>query len=144
MNSEHQGAKPRNTHMYMRWSSSLKVVCILVVLGLVFLIGARWLPTVNCNRPFNAIEWKAVRQQDTVRRNMASDLLEKHNFYGWTRSDILELLGPPDNNWSGFKQWDMVYVLGIERSGPFSLDDEALVFRLDEKNEVIQYCITVN
>ena len=35
------------------------------------------------------------------------------------------------NQWSAFEQWDVVYVLDLDRIGGLSLDDEALGSKLD-------------
>jgi hypothetical protein len=44
----------------------------------------------------------------------------------------------------GFPQWDAVYILGLERAGAFSLDDEALGFKFDTTDKVISYGLSVN
>ncbi len=74
---------------------------------------------------------------------MVDDLLSRYDFHGWSKNDVVTLLGKPDT-WSGFEQWDVVYVLGLERSGAFSLDDEALGFKLDANGHVVSYGTSVN
>jgi outer membrane protein assembly factor BamE (lipoprotein component of BamABCDE complex) len=75
---------------------------------------------------------------------MIEDLLRRHRFDGWTRQQVVELLGQPTGKWSGFEQWDMIYVLGLERGGAFSLDDEALGFKFDTRDRVMKYGLSVN
>ncbi len=75
---------------------------------------------------------------------MIEDLLGSYKFDGWTRQQVVDLLGQPNGNWSGFEQWDMIYLLGLERGGAFSLDDEALVFKFDSTGRVVKYRLSVN
>lgn len=77
---------------------------------------------------------------------MIEDLLQRYEFDGWTRQQVHDLLGKPAPTvkGTGFEQWDMIYVLGLERSGPFSLDDEALGFEFDSTNRVTKYGLSVN
>ncbi|MEX2141451.1 MAG: hypothetical protein WD894_19450 [Pirellulales bacterium] len=75
---------------------------------------------------------------------MVDDLLNKYDFTGWSRTQVVGLLGSPSPPWSGFEQWDMYYVLGLERAGAYSLDDEALGFKLNKAGLVIEFGISVN
>jgi hypothetical protein len=102
--------------------------------------------------PFEATAWKSAdpnhaSQRDgyrTARSHMIRDLLRRYQFRGWTRQQIVELLGEPTGKWSGFQQWDMIYVLGAERAGAWSLDDEALGFKFDASGKVVKYGLSVN
>jgi hypothetical protein len=80
----------------------------------------------------------------TVRSFMVDDLLRRYDFHGWSREQVIDLLGPPTESWSGFEQWDVIYVLGLERLGNWSLDDEALGFKFDETDRVEKYGLSVN
>jgi hypothetical protein len=98
-------------------------------------------------RSFEAVAWKRadpIEHHRTVRSQMVDDLLRRHNFQGWTRGEVTQLLGNPDTVWSSFNQWDIIYVLGIERAGAYSLDDEALGFKFDANDLVIAYGLSVN
>lgn len=75
---------------------------------------------------------------------MIKDLLRRYKFTGWTRQQVVELLGRPTEKWSGFQQWDMIYVLGMERAGSLSLDDEALAFKFDANARVVKYGLSAN
>jgi len=97
---------------------------------------------------FDAEKWRAANPKKgdhrTVRSEMIHDLLARYNFVGWSSADILALLGNPDDGWSGFPQWEMVYVLGLERGGNYALDDEALGFKFDQCGHVVEYGLSVN
>ena len=107
------------------------------VLG--FLLPAAMLWMTSCGGdgikqvPFEATAWKfadPVKERPrTVRSEMIADLLRRYQFTGWTRERVVELLGEPTSKWSGFEQWDMIYMLGLERAGAYSLDDEGLGFK---------------
>ncbi len=78
---------------------------------------------------------------------MIGDLLARHRFEGQTRRQVIDFLGDPDLSDpadSGFAGWDIVYILGLEDSGAFSLDDEALGFKFDADGKVIKYAVTTN
>src|SRR5882724_2579155 len=100
--------------------------------------------------PFEASAWKratVIEQHRTVRSQMIDDLLRHHKFSGWTRQQVVELLGEPtpgEPAKMGFPQWDIVYILGLERAGSYSLDDEALGFKFDAQGRVSKYGVTPN
>ena len=88
---------------------------------------------------FDSDKWKQATEIDgyrTVRSQMVEDLLSRYDFRGWPLAKVEKLLGPPDErNRDG---WQVAYYLGIERQGPWSLDNEWLVFRLDESDAVTE------
>jgi hypothetical protein len=102
--------------------------------------------------PFQAAAWNSAdpghanKQEDfrTARSHMIKDLLRRYKFTGWTRQQVVELLGQPTEKWSGFQQWDMIYVLGMERAGSLSLDDEALGFKFDANARVAKHGLSVS
>ena len=92
---------------------------------------------------FDADAWgdpQRVRQR--VRIRMVDDLLRKHDFHGKTAESVVGFLGPPDDT-AYFDEQDLVYWLGPERH-PFSIDSELLVFRLDDRGEVVEYRIVTD
>lgn len=97
---------------------------------------------------FDGKEWKAARPNSThrtARSSMVDDLLRQYDFHGWTRQEVIELLGDGQPGaGTGFDQWDLIYILGLERAGPFSLDDEALGFKFDKRGCVVAYGTSVN
>jgi hypothetical protein len=99
-------------------------------------------------RPFEASLWEKAAPNSpccrTVRSEMVDDLLAQYDFRGWSRAEIIGLLGSPSPTWAGFEQWDLYYVLGLERAGPYSLDDEALGFKFDAAGHVVKFGTSVN
>jgi hypothetical protein len=68
------------------------------------------------------------------RHRIADWLVLSDRLIGHSREDIVTLLGePPPTEY--FKEWDMVYLLGAERSF-ISIDSEWLVLRLDDRRVV--------
>ena len=100
------------------------------------------------SRTFDSVRWKEANPRDntarSVRCEMVQDLLARHDFQGWSRAEVVALLGKPTENWSGFPQWDVIYVLGPERRGVSSLDDEALGFKFNDEGYVVKYGLSVN
>jgi len=74
---------------------------------------------------------------------MIEDLLHRYDLHGYTQRELESLLGPPDTR-KGFSQWDVIYVLGAERTGTLYFDDEALGFKFDAKGHVVKYGLSVN
>ena len=82
-----------------------------------------------------------VEPNRTVRIQMVEDLLRRHNFLGWERAGVVELLGQPDSDPSWFDpQYDAAYRLGRERGMP-GVDFEHLAFRFDGEDKVVAYRI---
>ena len=76
-----------------------------------------------------------ARGTRAVRGCMVDDLLAKHELVGMARSQVIALIGEPDND-DGFPDYDMVYRLGPER-GLIGIDFEYLVMKLDKSSRVI-------
>jgi len=102
--------------------------------------------------PFDAAAWKQVTGPQnatqsegyrTIRSKMIEDLLKRYKFDGWTREQVVDLLGQPNDPGDSFDQWDIVYVLGLQRGGAFSLDWEALGFKFDSQGRVTSYHLAV-
>jgi hypothetical protein len=78
---------------------------------------------------------------------MIPELLELHNFRGMSREQIVDLLGEPSSSEpakAGFPQFDIIYDLGIERQGAWSLDSEALGFTFGPDDRVVEFGVSVN
>lgn len=87
--------------------------------------------------PFDAAAWQnnpATFSHDSMRLRMVDDLLASHPLVGRTRSQVVALLGEPDD--VGWRNPDMVYQLGLER-GPFAIDSEWLQLHLDKSDVVL-------
>ncbi len=90
--------------------------------------------------PFDSAVWRATPSDgthDAVRLRMVDDFLANHGPVGRTRTEIVALLGESDDT-SYFSDFDMVYHLGLERGGAFSIDSEWLVIRLDSDGVVTE------
>ena len=91
---------------------------------------------------FDSAKWQdkaRINLDDPIRIRMIDDLLKKYSFQGMSREEVANILGEPDKT-EYFKEWDMVYWLGPERS-LISIDSEWFVLRLNEKKEVTEYRI---
>jgi hypothetical protein len=88
---------------------------------------------------FESAAWKSkhsTRLEGQLRIQMVDDLLNNYPLTGKDRTEVVNILGEPDENrW--FMGWDMVYWLGPERH-PISIDSEWLVLRIDEEQRVIE------
>lgn len=108
----------------------------------VLLIGYLFFAPVvedHLNRlPFDSNIWKKGNENE-IRIRMVDDLLYHHKLDGMTRSEVVSLIGEPDVT-DYFKEYDMVYRLGMER-GFISIDSEWLVFRLNATDVVIEHNI---
>ena len=132
----------------------LLVVAPAVPLGLL-LVGTLFLRNVGPPMvrpiPFESAEWKraeGIGNGRTVRSQMVDDLLDRHDFKGKTREQVVALLGEPDraprNDFRPPNHPALVYALGLERAGPFSVDFEYLAFRLDGQKRVVELAVTVD
>ncbi|MCU1312211.1 MAG: hypothetical protein JWO20_3336 [Candidatus Angelobacter sp.] len=76
---------------------------------------------------FDAVLWRDPGTSDTVKLQVADDLIATQALSGKTRKEVTALLGqPPETNY--FKEYDLVYYLGPER-GFISIDSEWLVLK---------------
>ena len=106
---------------------------VLLLLALVFAwVFYKDAPEYASRRDFDPIVWQDSAEafaEEPVRIDMIDDLLRHHSFEGMMRSEVLALLGAPEDT-PYFHEYDLVYWLGPERS-PFGVDSEWLIFRLD-------------
>ena len=90
--------------------------------------------------PFDSASWQDQKQvygDDPVRIRMVDDLIRSRRLDHLGRTELEQLLGkPPATGY--FKEYDFVYWLGPER-GPFSVDSEWLVVKLDSNGVVEKY-----
>jgi hypothetical protein len=86
--------------------------------------------------PFDRAVWNAeVEDIDDFRRHRMADwLLKQQRLIGLSRAEIVLMLGEPTQT-SHFREYDLVYVLGNERSW-MSIDSEWLLMRLDGNGRV--------
>jgi hypothetical protein len=94
-------------------------------------------------RPFEQQKWKAwsitnMSDSDDFRRallrqDMKDDLLAKHDFTGWTGTELESLLGRSNPEFCP-AEWDVAYLLGTSW-----VDYVVLAFRLDNDGKVDSY-----
>jgi hypothetical protein len=85
-------------------------------------------------QPFDSQRWKATDTVKATRGPMADRLIAQRRLVGLSKAEVVALLGPPTDT-TYFSDWDLVYVLGMER-GFFSIDHEWLVVRLNDRGRV--------
>ena len=120
---------------------SIPIVLLILAAPYVFLFGTMGVITVKerfNRRAFDSQTWKQGNQ-DEVRIRMVDSLLRHHNLIGKSRGEVVALIGEPDNT-SYFREYDMVYRLGMER-GFISIDSEWFVLRLDANQVVTKFRI---
>ncbi|MBN1477509.1 hypothetical protein JXA47_12205 [Candidatus Sumerlaeota bacterium] len=120
---------------------ALFAICILALVVIVI-----WVPFLIVNlvdpdfqpKPFEQQAWLENRQDVSGRYSdrmlMVDDLLRQHDFTGWTRGQVKELLGTPDYPSAG-SGYDFAYDLGPER-GMISVDYALLEFSLTDQGAV--------
>ena len=113
--------------MNRRW-----YVCLFVVLGLVptALVGYREMP-----RPFSSVAWiNAPEDNDRVRARMGQDLTSGHLRESMTKEQVLDLLGPPDQE--GYdKAW--IFILGFPLLS-LDFDPDYLNVRFDDSGRLLE------
>ena len=128
--------------------SALSVVVLIAISGLlpsVFFFGKMSYESVreHLHRiSFNSASWrdeKQVNSEDPVRIRMVDDLIRSRRLDRLTRPELEQLLGKSSTT-NYFKEYDFVYWLGPQR-GPFKVDDEWLVIKLDRRGVVEKYAI---
>ena len=104
-----------------------------LLLAVILVLGVVTVRTTFPGRVFDAAAWQADPDD---RGPMADRLLARGTLDGLTRKQVVELLGePPDTDY--FRDWDLVYCLGMER-GLFSIDSEWLLLRLGPDGRVAE------
>jgi len=118
---------------------SIAFVTIIVCIAVWFVFGDSIQERLN-RLKFDSVTWRAGSGfTNSVRIRMVDDLLQRHQFIGTRQEEVILVLGQPDET-NHFGNWNMIYHLGPER-GFISIDDEWLVFRLDNQKKVAEYRI---
>lgn len=92
---------------------------------------------------FDSAIWKSVhwtteaRGENRVRDYMLDDLLKNHNFNGWQRRDIVDLLGEADDERPNFADDGLTYSW-YRIDGPF----DYLLFMYDKNDIVVDYLVS--
>lgn len=118
--------------MANRWRFATLLVAVASAV-VVLVLWRAWFP----GQSFDRAAWQAnATAESGVRQAMADRLLARRTLVGKTRAEIVDLLGePPPTEY--FKEWDLVYRLGMER-GFISIDSEWLVLRLGTDGRVAE------
>ena len=106
------------------------------LIPLVLLPPLSYYGVYRCPLPFVQSWWATEEWNDPYHRRhrIADGLLLSGLLVGRSRADVVELLGEPPPT-SYFRDWQLVYNLGAERSW-LSIDSEWLVLRVDRSNIV--------
>lgn len=96
--------------MFARLSSSRAFQAML--LAAILIVGAYQI--LFSGSRFDRARWLAAPSDSAVRADMVDDLLERYRMREWTRSQVLDLLGPatPTDKW---EDWELIYSLGARR-----------------------------
>jgi hypothetical protein len=98
------------SHMEKRWRHAALLVAIASAV-IVLVIWRAWFP----GRSFDRAAWQADAMAETgVRKAMADRLLAHRTLVSKTRAEVVDLLGEPSST-EYFREWDLVYRLGMER-----------------------------
>ncbi len=117
-----------------RWGCLIAGVGVILLVLATYAFMTGYLPF----KLFNSQQWKqAERSGDDARLRMIEPLMNSGRLDGLTRSEVVSLLGPPDDT-NYFRDYDFVYWLGPER-GLLSLDSEWLVIRFGASSVVSEY-----
>lgn len=115
------------------------LIGVFAALALVLALLTDHLP----KRFFDAGDWRTVeRSDDYSRLEMVDALIWSGRLDGLTRGQVVRLLGP-DCECAYFKEWDLVYWLGPERS-VISLDSEWLVIRFGPDGRTSEYTLVTD
>jgi len=117
---------------------AMAAVMFVLYVGIAFYIFSSHDNTVDAI-DFDSQTWKntpAESSFDSVRLRMVDSLLDLGILNGKSRSEIIELLGEPDDSRS-FSDYDLVWYLGPER-GFLSIDSEWLWVDLDENGVAVE------
>lgn len=138
----------RNTRLWRVLAVLIGVPVVLLALYLLAFVGLFIVgPAAEDYSQRTAFEAKTWREKSMdhdsdwpTRLRMVNDLVAKRRLDRVTRNDLLALLGPADQT-DKWRDWDLVYWLGPERSGFIRIDSEWLVIRFDSAGRVDSYQI---
>jgi hypothetical protein len=93
--------------------------------------------------PFDRTQWDATlnSRSDTTRHRMADGLVQSKGLVGKSRSEIVEMLGPPDTRTLWPELWDANYYIGPCRH-IVGVDTEFLVLKFDDSGILTAAAIT--
>lgn len=94
--------------------------------------------------PFDGQLWQtylADNGESPVRLQMVDDLLNRYDLNGYSKDELIELLGPPGEfrkDWPLLADWDVIYRLGAGHDR-LLIYRNYLCFRFNEDGNVIDY-----
>lgn len=95
-----------------------KTNLILIIIVAIFICGLAFRGKVS-GEEFNSEKWKkanlSLEENMTLRWDMMNSLRNNYTLIGMSKSEIIHLLGKPDDNFSTEK--DFRYYLGYSKSG---------------------------
>ena len=120
---------------------------VIIVIGQSIVESELWNGGVTPRR-FDAEVWKqcaAIGNYRTTRSQMVEDFVTRNDIRGCSRPEVISILGEPDVTGRQLQLpgSSMIYSIGLERQGAFSLDFEYLVIRLDSVGSVSGMAIVV-
>lgn len=119
------------------FSSAVCLLLLVVGLWLIreFVLYGKFIPKPM---DFESTLWKttpATHNYQSIRLRMVDNLLKTHPLVGLSRAEVEKLLGPADQT-TYFHEFDMVYMLGLERGMMIAIDSEWLIIKLDSSGRV--------
>ncbi len=81
---------------------------------------------------FDRHKWLDADLAQHTRSDMAADLLMQQPLVGRTKAEIIDLLGNPEQEPHKFAEYDLVYVLGPDRTVT-PIDFEWMLIKLDDQ-----------
>jgi hypothetical protein len=129
--------------MKKKWVLLSSAGCLVCIVLLVVLAIAAIMLFGPHRVPFDSQAWKlghtVIGISDIERFGMAEDLIDSEVLLGKPRAVVLDLLGPPPET-PYFREYDLVYYLGAERSY-MSIDSEWLLIKFNEDDQAIEVVI---
>ncbi|NNE86136.1 MAG: outer membrane protein assembly factor BamE [Alphaproteobacteria bacterium] len=86
------------------------------LITIVTLLVLAWFISNQSGKKFEADKWKSWKETEfslSMRWDMVGDLQRNHSLYGMSKSQVLDLLGPPDTVFGS----EHSYYLGMARKG---------------------------
>lgn len=137
-----------NTGMKLHLKALLCIVALMAVFAFVvnFPIGIIFGPEEKAppQIPFDEATWKNAKYdyqkhiESDIRGQMTDDLFKRYKFDGWTREQVIALLGESDSLGELEGEWDLIYGLG-RIPGAFAIDLQNYGFKLDRQGRVREH-----
>ena len=125
--------------------------CSLPVYGIIRFWFGDAIDNWRYQRKFDAVLWKANAWDSQKKRQvydgdwpprqcMVDDLMASRRLLGMPKSEVFDLLGPPDNSPSPHRHY-YSYYLGRQRRGFIRLDPEELVIEFGDDGKLSRHWI---